>query len=60
MPDNIFDNADIIKTIIKSSNRLYYLLIEKYKTDINNITKLRVDSDNFKIGIFINDKLLSI
>jgi hypothetical protein len=57
MADNNYSDKEKIKEILTLSSRLKFLLIDNYKIDINAITSIRVDSDNFKIDVNVGEKM---
>ena len=56
MADTSYTDKGKINAIIALSNRLKYLLMEKYKIDLDTITSIRVDGDNDKIDVHVGEE----
>lgn len=51
MTDTSFTDKDKITEIINTSGWLKYLLTSTYQISLDEITSVRVDSDNFKVDV---------
>ncbi len=58
MADNSYEDKDKINEILNTSNRIKFLLLDKYKVSLNDIKSIRVDSDNFKVDINFENNML--
>lgn len=57
MAFNSYEEQTKIREIISTSNRLNFVLSDKFKVTPNEITSIQVDGDNFKVDIFSKEIL---
>lgn len=57
MSDKLYEEREKIHEILDNSNRLKFLLLERYKVLPDDIKSIRVDSDNFKIDINFENEM---
>lgn len=58
MADVDFSTSEKIEEILETSMRLDYLVTQKHGLSVEDITSIRVDSDNYKIDINTEDSML--